>query len=130
MSKSNYELQLNGLGYNADGTPMNKNNYELQRLCDHLDDLGYNPDGTPMIKTTTVHKTPTYDDLEERVDTFERKLIDEYGIPIDEAEKLITNDLLDIIEMAIDAKFADFLGDLRDFFNPSVETPGIEKGEF
>ena len=97
MSKSNYELQLNGLGYNADGTP--------------------------MIKTTTVRKTPTYDDLEERVDAFERKLIDEYGIPIGEAEKLITDDLLGIVEMAIDAKFADF-------FNPSVETPGVEKGEF
>lgn len=104
MSKSNYELQLNGLGYNSDGMP--------------------------MIKTTTVRKTPTYDDLEERVDTFERKLIDEYGIPIDAAEKLITDDLLDIVEMAIDAKFADFLGDLRDFFNPSVETPGVQKGEF
>lgn len=24
MSKSNYELQLNGLGYISDGTPMNK----------------------------------------------------------------------------------------------------------
>lgn len=116
MSKSNYELQLNGLGYNADGTPMNKSTTHEY------------PNGTKV--TTTVGKTPTYDELEEHVDAFERKLIDEYGIPIDEAEKLITDDLLGIVEMAIDAKFADFLGDLRDFFDPHVKTPGVEKGEF
>ena len=116
MSKSNYELQLNGLGYNSDGTPMGKSTTHESS------------NGTKVA--TTVRKTPTYDDLEERVDAFERKLIDEYGIPIDAAEKLMTDDLLDIVEMAVDAKFADFLGDLHDFLNPSVETPGVEKGEF
>lgn len=113
MSKSNYELQLNGLGYNADGTPMRKSTTHEY------------PNGTKV--TTTVGKTPTYDELEERVDTFERKLIDEYGIPVDDAEKLITDDLLSIMDMIIDLKLREFIGDL---FDRSVKTPGVEKGEF
>ena len=113
MSKSNYELQLNGLGYNSDGTPMSKSTTHEY------------PNGTKV--TTTVRKTPTYDDLDERVDAFERKLIDEYGIPVDDAEKLITDDLLGIFKMAMDIQICDVISAL---FDQNAKIPGVEKGEF
>lgn len=46
---------------------------------------------------------------------------------MDDAEKLIMDDLLSIMDMIIDLKLREFIGDL---FDRSVKTPGVEKGEF
>lgn len=112
MSKSNYELQLNGLGYNADGTPMSKTTtHEYSN-------------GTKV--TTNVYKQPTYDDLETLIDNFERKLIDKYDISEDDAETLIKEDLLDISKMIVNLQI---IGVLSALFNPNAETSCVEKGE-
>lgn len=69
---------------------------------------------------TKVYKKRSYEELEEKVDAFERKLID-LGIPADTAEELITKDFCKILEYAIDLKFKDFLGDAYEFFMTEEE---------